>query len=54
MEGRGRWEGEGVDLVQTMYTHMNKCKNKKIKIRGINPFCLSLVTNSVFHSILGE
>jgi hypothetical protein len=54
MEGRGRWEGTGVDLAQAMYTHMNKFKNNKIKIRSMIPFCVSLVMNSVFHSILGE
>jgi hypothetical protein len=31
--GRGREEGE---VAQTMYTHVSKCKNSKIKERKIN------------------
>jgi hypothetical protein len=32
-EGGG---GAGVMVAQTMYTHMNKCKNNKKKLKSVN------------------
>jgi hypothetical protein len=28
-EGGSGWGGQGEEVAQTMYTHMNKCKNNK-------------------------
>jgi hypothetical protein len=43
---RGEDKGQGVEVAQAMYTHMNKCKNNKKKM-GMPPWTSHII--EVFH-----